>query len=552
MKVHCEARSPSKTNLGGKLTPADLRTFSPSLDYFEMGSASRYSRRNAGKRRFKGNQFTSLQKASRPKMKSLPSRRQPSNQTQTPDGLGNDSFGFDDNVEQKAAIADKDSTPGQTVISNVDGEQSATPKTTKSAASKKIKLPAGSEEIDHQQSRQEDSDGDFYFFMDSSKFLEILSAVACCPECNNKLTVRHLINQKYGLCHKFELKCICSWSTTTTTSKQVVPNTATPGSGRNPFDVNDRAIVAFREIGKGFSGMERFCGIMNMMPPMSKTTFNDKQSKIHDAYVSVCQNSMQDAAVENRKLLQEKFDSAAISDLDVSLDGTWQRRGYASLNGIVTAISHENGKCIDYEVLSKDCQACKVWERKKGENQVAYENFKTNHNCPINHVGSSGSMETKAAVAIFQRSVAINKLRYKTYIGDGDSSAYQTVVDSKPYKDLIPAKGECIGHVQKRVGTRLRKLKSTFRGRLSDGKTLGGRGRLTERLINTLQNAMGMAIRQNVGNLYGVKKSVGALLFHYSENQDLEKGSIFVPEMKIHGAGISLIKLLGKRHIRKL
>ena len=66
-------------------------------------------------------------------------------------------------------------------------------------------------------------------------------------------------------------------------------------------------------------------------------------------------------------------------------------------------------------------------------------------------------------------------------------------------------------------------MKTMFKGKLRDEKILGGRGRLTEKLINTLQNAMGMAIRQNVGNMYGMKKSIGALLYHYSENEDLEK-----------------------------
>ena len=38
------------------------------------------------------------------------------------------------------------------------------------------------------------------------------------------------------------------------------------------------------------------------------------------------------------------------------------------------------------------------------------------------------------------------------YIDDGDSKAY---------KDLEVVKGECIGHVQKRVGSRLQNLKAT-------------------------------------------------------------------------------------------
>ncbi|CAB4006174.1 Hypothetical predicted protein [Paramuricea clavata] len=60
-------------------------------------------------------------------------------------------------------------------------------------------------------------------------------------------------------------------------------------------------------------------------------------------------------------------------------------------------------------------------------------------------------------------------------LGDGDSATYGSIVDSKPYGDeCVPKKLECIGHVQKRVGSRLRKLKSTYKG---------GKGRLTDGCI---------------------------------------------------------------------
>ena len=85
------------------------------------------------------------------------------------------------------------------------------------------------------------------------------------------------------------------------------------------------------------------------------------------------------------------------------------------------------------------------------------------------------------ALKMFKRSEGKYDLRYTTFIGDGDSSSYSTVVAAKPYgDDVVINKGECIGHVQKRVGTRLRNLKKIYKEVLSDGKKLGGAGRLTE------------------------------------------------------------------------
>ena len=82
---------------------------------------------------------------------------------------------------------------------------------------------------------------------------------------------------------------------------------------------------------------------------------------------------------------------------------------------------------------------------------------------------------------------------------------------------------ECVGHIQKQVGGRLRKLKATNKQKLSDGKTLGGAGCLTEKAINKLQNYFGIAVRQSTGStVYQLKKAIGAVLFHCSEAKDVE------------------------------
>ena len=68
--------------------------------------------------------------------------------------------------------------------------------------------------------------------------------------------------------------------------------------------------------------------------------------------------------------------------------------------------------------------------------------------------------------------------------------------------DCIPNKLECIGHVQKRVGSRLRMLKNTNKGvKLSDGKGFGGKGRLTDSKLDILQNNYGLAVRSNLDDV---------------------------------------------------
>lgn len=74
---------------------------------------------------------------------------------------------------------------------------------------------------------------------------------------------------------------------------------------------------------------------------------------------------------------------------------------------------------------------------------------------------------------------------YINYIGDGDSKTYKGIVDGKPYNDLTLLKKECVGHVQKRMGSRLRNLKKE--------KKTGGRGKLTAKLIDELSIYYGLA-----------------------------------------------------------
>ena len=82
----------------------------------------------------------------------------------------------------------------------------------------------------------------------------------------------------------------------------------------------------------------------------------------------------------------------------VSVDGTWQKRGHSSFNGVVTAISTLTGKCIDAVVLSKRCKGCILWKSKKGTPE--YEDWKAYHKRLANHQRSSGAMEGAGAITI--------------------------------------------------------------------------------------------------------------------------------------------------------
>ena len=139
-------------------------------------------------------------------------------------------------------------------------------------------------------------------------------------------------------------------------------------------------------------------------------------------------------------------------------------------------------------------------------------------------------MEAKGVVDCFQSSVDNRKLRYTKLIGDGDSKTHASILTADPYPGIKVEKLECIGHIQKRVGSRLRKLCSTHKGPLSDGKGITGQGHLTEKLMNKLQNLYGIALRQNVDKtVHQLKFAVSAVLYHNTEFENSENRHLFCP-----------------------
>ncbi|GFT24740.1 uncharacterized protein TNCV_2856661 [Trichonephila clavipes] len=182
-----------------------------------------------------------------------------------------------------------------------------------------------------------------------------------------------------------------------------------------------------------------------------------------------CEHSMAEAV---REAVDENDGKR---DLAVAVDGSWQKCGFSSKNGLVTVTSVDTGKVIDVEVFSKHC--------------ICPNKTKHLQNCKRNFEG---------------------------YSGDGDSKAFTSIVENKVYGDHCSVeKLECIGHVMKRMGTRLRRLKTKMRGqKLSDGKPLCGRNRLTEAEIDRLQAYYGLAIRRNLSSVKDMQQAIWAIFLH--------------------------------------
>ena len=77
-------------------------------------------------------------------------------------------------------------------------------------------------------------------------------------------------------------------------------------------------------IGAGHAVMEKLCGYLNMSEPMTQHNYDKPSTTIKNAAEVVTDGSVKDAAEEVKCGIY-------VADVGVSLDGSWQRRGFSSI-----------------------------------------------------------------------------------------------------------------------------------------------------------------------------------------------------------------------------
>lgn len=278
-----------------------------------------------------------------------------------------------------------------------------------------------------------------YDIVDLEGLMKSIYSVAVCKDCGNELTCRTVL--RVGLATKLQIECSrpsCLKTTFLTSPKVELCHEGK--QVKDLYDINLRLVYGLRTIGKGQTSGDVLCAILNL--PSPPTRFQRYVDFLTPAVKEVALNTMKEA-------VQEAVDqNEGVNEIAIGLDGTWQKRGFVSLNGVITATSVDVGKVIDIEIFSKYCD-CKQKLEKIHE-----------ANCKANYLGTSGGMEVQGARTIFSRSLPQYNVKYLKYLGDGDSKGFETVSKEAIYGTSTIEKLECLGHVQKRMGTRLRNLKS--------------------------------------------------------------------------------------------
>ena len=199
-----------------------------------MGS---HSRRKSRKRRFNGNQHQQA--------------------------ITNDAEVIQQQTQHQSSSSSV--TDNQAVQAPVTASSESFPPQTQSASFKKLKLNSAASSFNTSDSAE--TEGNVIFNTGIMK--NFIEEIEKCPTCFSAIEFVHDTANKKGLCHFSHTKCIsCDYEQKIASSKEV--SQAQSEKGKQLYDINLRSIVAFREIGRGHSAMEKFCGVMNMQTPMNK------------------------------------------------------------------------------------------------------------------------------------------------------------------------------------------------------------------------------------------------------------------------------------------
>ncbi|CAF4076827.1 unnamed protein product, partial [Rotaria sordida] len=341
---------------------------------------------------------------------------------------------------------------------------------------------------------------------------QVLFTLMCktnCEGCGNRWNGTININKRDGLFVILSFHCSsCTNTITIETSPKVV------ASDRR--DINVRSQIGSHLCGIRYAGLVKLKGAMNLPSPIQDERYS-KWDK--DLLVSV--KSFSDRSM--KKAVEEAVTAANGRELMVSGYGFWQTRGFQSRHAAAALLScNTTPKVLDIETCSKTCNVCMGALAIKKSNPAKYNDVIRSHHCEKNYNKSSGTIEADAVLNMFQRSVSKYEIYYIKYVGDGDSKTFAKLSDKPPYPGKVIKKIEDLNHFSKRMKRQLETKKREYgKKQLSDGKTIGGKNRLSKQKIIRLQMAFASTIRKCKHDLDLLFKRSWAIFWHkYSTNDD--------------------------------
>lgn len=101
------------------------------------------------------------------------------------------------------------------------------------------------------------------------------------------------------------------------------------------YEINRQFSFTMQCLGHGSTGERKFCGLINLSPPVIQSTYDEIQKNIYIAWRSkaITEVLMRNAVEEEQLRTSLKEGKVNVMELVVSGDGIWQKREFSSLFG---------------------------------------------------------------------------------------------------------------------------------------------------------------------------------------------------------------------------
>ena len=186
-----------------------------------------------------------------------------------------------------------------------------------------------------------------------------ISQAAICTLCKDprsRLSLVENVGKKRGLAQMFTLNCsVCSNVTEFCSSRRGEQHVS------GPYDINTRSVHASLSGGLGHSGLAKICASFDLPKPCSNKPYNVILKRLSKSAEEIAECKMKEAAErlveivksESPDKIENRPDGKYVTDVSVTVDGTWQRRGHDYKTGVIFVISVRTGEILDYVVKTK-------------------------------------------------------------------------------------------------------------------------------------------------------------------------------------------------------
>ena len=224
-------------------------------------------------------------------------------------------------------------------------------------------------------------------------------------------------------------------------------------SNNTHYTTNVQAVLGQIATGGGAEHLEEQLACVQV-PALTKVSFILLERTLGRVFEQVVEDNLLTAGKEERSLAiaQGTFHDG-VPAITVVVDGGWSKRShkhsYNAKSGVGVIFGAATKKLLFIGVRNKYCSVCAISDRNNSPCP--------SHQCFKNWNGSSCAMESDIIVQGFQLAEQMHGVRYRWFIGDGDSSVYHAVVTDVLYGRCVQ-KVECANHAVKCYRNRLEAL----------------------------------------------------------------------------------------------